>query len=72
MSKSIDNQVANMNRDATAIGSSGGASLAALSGAYNKGLDAYNNLAMKDSEIQQGNLISCIKLLGMLVTSSVN
>ncbi len=54
--QSIDNQVANMNRDATAIGSSGGASLAALSGAYNKGLDAYNNLAMKDSEIQQGKL----------------
>ena len=54
--QSIDNQVANMNRDAMAIGSSGGASLAALSGAYNKGLDAYNNLAMKDSEIQQGKL----------------
>lgn len=54
--QNIDSQVANMNRDATAVGSSGGASLAALSGAYNKGLGAYNDLAMKDSEIQQGKM----------------
>lgn len=51
--QNIDNSVANMNRDATAIGSSGGASLAALSGAYNKGLGAYNELGLKNSEVQQ-------------------
>lgn len=54
--QNIDNSVANMNRDATAIGSSGGASLAALSGAYNKGLGAYNELGLKNSEVQQGKL----------------
>lgn len=54
--QNIDNSVANMNRDATAIGSSGGASLAALSGAYNKGLGAYNELGLKNSEVQQGKM----------------
>lgn len=54
--QNIDNSVANMNRDATAIGSSGGASLATLSGAYNKGLGAYNDLGIRNSEVQQGKL----------------
>jgi len=54
--QNIDNSVANMNRDATAIGSSGGASLAALSGAYGQSLNARNDLAIKDSEARQGKL----------------
>jgi len=54
--QNIDSQVANLNRDAVAVGSSGGASLAALSGAYGKSLGAYNDLAMKDSEVRQGKL----------------
>jgi len=54
--ENIDNSVANMGRDAMAIGSSGGASLAALSGANLKGLDAINNLELKDSEVRQNKL----------------
>lgn len=54
--QNIDNSVANMNRDAAALGSSGGASLAALSGAYTKSLDARNELSLRDSEMRQNKL----------------
>jgi len=54
--QNIDKSVANMNRDAAALGSSGGASLAALSGAYTKSLDARNELSLRDSEMRPGKL----------------
>lgn len=46
----IDQSVSNMAKDAATIGSSGGASLAALSGSYGKGMESKQDLMIRDAQ----------------------